>query len=49
MELMRHESINTTMDFYVGRNAQSTAAILWAAVGKQTGKHEPKVATIPQK
>jgi integrase len=31
MELMRHESIETTMRYYVGRNAQSTAAVLWAA------------------
>ena len=30
-ELMRHESIETTMRYYVGRNAQSTAALLWAA------------------
>lgn len=34
MELMRHESIETTMKFYVGRNAQTTADVLWAA-------HEP--------
>jgi integrase len=31
MELMRHESIDTTMRYYVGRNAQSTAAVLWEA------------------
>jgi len=31
MELMRHESISTTMAFYVGRNAQSTANVLWEA------------------
>jgi integrase len=31
MELMRHESIETTLRYYVGRNAQSTAAVLWAA------------------
>jgi hypothetical protein len=30
-ELMRHESIDTTMKYYVGRNAQSTAAVLWQA------------------
>ena len=28
---MRHESIATTMRYYVGRNAQSTAEVLWAA------------------
>ena len=31
MELMRHENINTTMRYYVGRNAQATADVLWAA------------------
>ena len=31
MELMRHESIETTQKFYVGRNAQRTANILWEA------------------
>jgi hypothetical protein len=32
MELMRHESIETTMSYYVGRNAERTADALWAAV-----------------
>jgi len=40
-ELMRHESIDTTMRFYVGRNAESTADVLWAAheiaAGNKTG------------
>lgn len=31
MQLMRHESIDTTMRFYVGRNAQTTADVLWEA------------------
>ncbi len=31
MELMRHESIDTTLKFYVGRNAETTADVLWAA------------------
>ena len=31
MQLMRHESIETTMKFYVGRNADTTAAVLWEA------------------
>jgi integrase len=30
-ELMRHESIDTTMKYYVGRNAEATADALWAA------------------
>ena len=31
MELMRHESIETTLRYYVGRNAQQTASVLWEA------------------
>jgi len=31
MELMRHESIDTTLRYYVGRNAQATADVLWEA------------------
>jgi integrase len=37
MELMRHETIETTMRYYVGRNAQSTASVLWAAHKLATG------------
>ena len=36
MILMRHESIETTMKFYVGRNAQKTAATLWNAHKRAT-------------
>lgn len=32
MELMRHESIETTMRFYVGRSAQETTEILYTAI-----------------
>lgn len=31
-QLMRHESIETTMRYYVGRDADATADALWAAV-----------------
>ena len=31
MELMRHEDIQTTLRYYVGRNAQATASVLWEA------------------
>ena len=31
MELMRHESIETTLRFYVGTDAQRTAEAAWAA------------------
>ena len=34
MQLMRHEDISTTMKYYVGREAEATADILWAAVAK---------------
>jgi integrase len=39
MELMRHETIETTLSYYVGRNAERTAAILW---------HEHEKATEPE-
>jgi len=32
MELMRHETIDTTMRYYVGRNAEATAEVLYAAL-----------------
>ena len=31
MELMRHESIETTLRFYVGTDAQRTAEAAWSA------------------
>lgn len=34
MELMRHESIETTMRYYVGRQAEATADAAWEAWGK---------------
>ena len=34
MQLMRHEDISTTMKYYVGREAEATADVLWAAVAK---------------
>ncbi|MEQ8847622.1 hypothetical protein [Botrimarina sp.] len=35
VELMRHESIETTKKFYVGENADATAAVLWAVTGRE--------------
>ena len=32
--LMRHDSIDTTMQFYVGRNSEATAEVIWSAVAK---------------
>jgi integrase len=37
MALMRHESIETTLRYYVGRNAQNTANTLWEAHKKAVG------------
>jgi len=31
-DLMRHRSIDTTMKYYVGQNAEAMADVLWAAV-----------------
>lgn len=48
-ELMRHESIETTLRYYVGRNAQNTAETIWNAyestrntVGSTLGNSAPK-------
>jgi integrase len=49
MELMRHESIETTLRFYVGKNAQATADVLWEAHGKAIGNtfgNTPQAATV---
>ena len=42
-ELMRHSNIETTRRYYVGRDAQNTAATLWAARERATGT-APEVA-----
>ena len=36
-ELMRHANIETTMTYYVGQDAESTAQELWAALGHKLG------------
>lgn len=41
-ELMRHASIETTMTYYVGQNAQTTSGELWDALGKAAGKVAPE-------
>lgn len=48
MELMRHESIDTTLSYYVGRNAERTAAELWEQdkrLSRQEGK-KPADSTL---
>jgi len=31
MEMMRHQDITTTQQFYVGRNAEASADVIWDA------------------
>jgi integrase len=44
MAMMRHESIGTTMRFYVGRNANTTADAAWAAY--ENGKRGTVLGTV---
>lgn len=44
MELMRHENIQTTLKFYVGRNAQATAEAPWKAHDRDSGNSRPAEA-----
>lgn len=37
MVLMRHESIETTLKYYVGRNSQATADVVWEAYHRHAG------------
>lgn len=37
MVLMRHENIETTLKFYVGRNSQATADVVWEAYNRHAG------------
>ena len=47
--MMRHESIETTLRFYVGRNAQTAAKVIWEAYrglpGNKTGNTAPSTAS----
>lgn len=47
MQLMRHESIETTMRFYVGRNAETAADALWSAMASQPSP-TALPATVPE-
>ena len=38
MQLMRHESIETTMRYYVGRSVQATADVVWEAYERTIGQ-----------
>ena len=46
MVLMRHEDIQTTMRYYVGRNAQTTADTLWAAYEADQGQEGTVLGTV---
>jgi integrase len=43
MELMRHEAIETTLRFYVGRNAEKTAEEVYAAVSGNTSGNSAQI------
>ncbi len=53
MILMRHETIQTTMGYYVGRNAQTTSDAVWSAIGQSGefgntyGNTRPKTTNGP--
>jgi integrase len=46
--LMRHESIDTTMSYYVGQNAQRTADAVWKAYERVTESGNTLGNTAPQ-
>jgi integrase len=48
-ELMRHASIQTTMEYYVGKNADATADQVWKAFANETANTAPvhRPAPIP--
>jgi hypothetical protein len=46
MQLMRHESIETTLRHYVGPNAETTAEALWSARGRETAFSQPVVDSL---
>jgi integrase len=46
MQLMRHEDMQATLTFYVGKNADDAADVVWAAFGgTETGKSDPEPAS----
>jgi integrase len=47
MQLMRHESIETTMRFYVGRSVQATADVVWEAY--ERAKDQPRKESSPER
>ena len=45
--LMRHASIQTTMQYYVSLEAEDTAAVLWQALGNSLGNSDPSQPDSP--
>ena len=45
-QLMRHENIETSMRYYVGRNAEATAGVLWAALEGRSGTLSGTTASV---
>ena len=43
-QMMRHESIQTTMEFYVGRNSEAAAEAIWSALANIPANTSPKPA-----
>ena len=46
MEIMRHESIETTMKYYVGKNAERTAAMM-DTIDKESARETVSYLTTP--
>jgi len=44
-KLMRHASIQTTMQYYVSLEAEDTADLLWRASGNTLGNSDANVAS----
>jgi len=50
-QMMRHENIDTTMEYYVGRDAEATADTIWQAFAgsNKSSNTAPKTDEIPAK
>jgi hypothetical protein len=44
---MRHSSITTTTEFYVGRNAEATAEACWDALANTSANTAPEAIDSP--
>ncbi len=46
-QLMRHENIKTTLEYYVGRNAEATAEVVWEAFANTIANTSTESGTKP--